>query len=432
MKNLNLPSVSKKNIAIHISNSAERAIRQGHPWLFESGIVKQSHLGKMGDLAVIFDKNRKFLGIGLYDPDSMIRVRLLQVLKPATVGQRFFKDKLNAANQRRAPLRDADPKTTGYRLLHGENDGMPGIVIDRYAQTAVIKLYTPAWIPHLNDLLGALKSVFPAKRIVLRLSNRFKENPKGFNRTPEKPKSISLKSSHKKRLGLYDGMILLGEKLTSPIIFHENGLKFEVDPIHGQKTGFFLDQRDNRARVEALAEGKSVLNVFSYTGGFSVYAGRGGAKEVVSIDASKVATDVAKRNFSLNQPASIAKSCLHKSVTGDAFDLMIKMKKESRLFDMVIIDPPSFAHKNSQIEGALRAYKKLTRLGINLLTPNGILVQASCSSRVDTELFFETIHLAARQAGRPLKEIERSSHALDHPIGFAEGEYLKCLFAKVR
>ncbi len=435
MKNLNLPSVSKKNIAIQITNSAERAIRQGHPWLFENGITQQSHQGKTGDLAVIFDKKRKFLGIGLYDPSSMIRVRILRVLKPATIGQPFFEEKLNAANQRRAPLRDATPKTTGYRLLNGENDGMPGIIIDRYAETAVIKLYTPAWVPHLRDVVGALESISPAKRVVLRLSGSFNKNPKGFNHTTEKEKSISSKPSYKKSnqikpsgFGLYDGMILVGEKLNAPIIFRENGLKFEVDPIHGQKTGFFLDQRDNRARVEALAKGKRVLNVFSYTGGFSIYAARGGAKEVVSLDASQPAIDAAKRNFSLN----FENTNRHKGVVGDAFEIMSQMKKQNHFFDMVIIDPPSFAHNKSQIDGALRAYKKLTRLGVSILAPKGVLVQASCSSRVDTELFFDTVHLAARQAGRPLIEIERSSHALDHPIGYPEGEYLKCLFADVR
>ena len=282
---------------------------------------------------------------------------------------------------------------------------MPGIIIDRYAQTAVIKLYTPAWIPHLQDVVNALESIFPAKRVILRLSSR--------------AKALTTKES------LYDGMILVGEKLNAPIIFHENGLKFEVDPIHGQKTGFFLDQRDNRARVESLAKGKSVLNTFSYTGGFSIYAARGGAKKVVSLDASQPAINAAKRNFSLN----FENINRHKGIVGDAFEIMSQMKKQNRLFDMVVIDPPSFAHNKSQIEGAIRAYKKLTRLGVGILAPKGTLVQASCSSRVDTELFFDTVHLAARQAGRPLKEIERSGHALDHPIGFPEGEYLKCLFA---
>ena len=405
---IDLPEISKKRIAVRVTSAAERAIRSGHPWIFENAIAHQSHQGKAGDLAVIFDKKRNFLAIGLYDPDSMIRIRILRALKPATVDKHFFAEKLNTAHQHRAPLRDSD-YTNGYRILHGENDGMPGLIIDRYAETLVIKLYTPAWIPHLQNILDVLKEDFPAKRIVLRLSDRLKEN------------------TH----GLYDGMLLLGEKPESPIIFQENGLKFEVDPMRGQKTGFFLDQRENRARVETLAKGKRVLNAFSYTGGFSVYAARGGAREVVSLDASKVATEVAERNFRLNQPESIAETCAHECVTGDAFDAMSKMKKKGRLFEMVIIDPPSFAHKKSQSEGAINAYKKLTRIGLGILAPNGILVQASCSSRVDSRLFFDAINIATQQMGRRLKEIEHSSHALDHPIAFREGEYLKCLFAVV-
>ena len=399
---IDLPQISKKRIALRVTSAAERAIRSGHPWVFENAIVHQSHQGKSGDLAVIFDKKRHFLAIGLYDPDSMIRVRILRALKPATVDKHFFAEKLDSAHQRRAPLRDSD-HTNGYRLLHGENDGMPGLVIDRYAETAVIKLYTPTWIPHLSAILDVLEEDFPAKRIVLRLSDRLKE------------------SNH----GLHDGMFLLGEKPKSPITFQENGLKFEVDPLRGQKTGFFLDQRENRARVEKLAKGKSVLNVFSYTGGFSVYAARGGAKQIVSLDASKPAIKAARKNFSLN----FKETHLHEGIVGDAFEIMAQMKKEGRLFKMVVIDPPSFAHKQSQTDGAIKAYKKLTRLGLGILAANGILVQASCSSRVDSDLFFNSINIAAHQAGRMLKEIERSNHALDHPIEFPEGAYLKCLFA---
>lgn len=430
--NVNFLKISEKRIALRVTSAAERAIRHGHPWLFENAIVHQSHHGKAGDLAVIFDKKRRFLAIGLYDPEATIRVRVLARHQPATINKTWFRSKLDTASQLRAPLRDSSPDalTNGYRLIHGENDGFPGFVIDRYAETAVIKIYTPAWIPHLQSILAALEDIFPFERIILRLSDRLKEN----------------------EYGLHDGMILVGEKPDTPIIFSENGLRFEADPIHGQKTGFFLDQRENRARVEKLAEGKRVLNAFSYTGGFSIYAARGGARQVVSLDASKPALRVAERNFSLNQSppltpptggriypfstrekagtgANITGASVHKSVAGDAFEEMTKMRKESRLFEMVIIDPPSFAKKESQIEGAIKAYKKLTRLGLGILAPKGILVQASCSSRVDSELFFNAINLAARQAGRPLKEIERSGHALDHPIGFREGEYLKCLFA---
>ncbi len=406
MKNLNLPEISEKRIAVRVTSAAERAIRNGHPWIFENAITSQSHAGKTGDLTVIFDKKRKFLAIGLYDPDSMIRIRILRVLKPATVGQVFFEEKLSTANRLRAPLRDAAKRTNGYRLLHGENDGMPGLIIDLYAQTAVIKLYTPAWIPHLRDVIAALENVSPVERIVLRLSDRVQEN----------------------KYGLRDGMILVGKKPNTPIIFSENGLIFEVDPQHGQKTGFFLDQRDNRARVEKLAQGKRVLNIFSYTGGFSVYAANGGAINIISLDASKPAIDAAQRNFSLN----FKEKNIHEGIVGDAFEVMTKMKRDNRLFEMVIIDPPSFAHKNSQVDNAIRAYKKLTRLGLAVLAPNGVFVQASCSSRINSELFFNEINLAARQVGRPLREIERSGHALDHPISFAEGEYLKCLFANVR
>ncbi len=396
-----LPSPSQKRLALRITPAAERALRKGHPWIYESAILSQSASGQSGDLAVIFDKKRRFLGIGLYDPDSKIRVRLLRVLKPALIGENFFEKKLLTAKKRRAPL--LSPQTNGYRLLHGENDGMPGLVIDCYAQTAVIKLYTLAWIPHLREVLAALGKIISPDRVVFRLSDKLKKNPSR----------------------LENGTILYGKMPQSPLIFSENGLLFEVDPFFGQKTGFFLDQRENRARVENLAKGKRVLNAFSYTGGFSVYAARGGAKSTVSLDASKTAIAAAERNFALN----FANHDIHKGIVGDAFKIMAAMKNEKRLFEMVIIDPPSFAHKKSQRDGAVRAYQQLTRLGVSLLAPNGILVQASCSSRVNTELFFKSIRFAARQAGRPLKEIERSGHALDHPIGFSEGEYLKCLFA---
>lgn len=423
---LKLPTPSEKRIALRVTSAAERAIKRGHPWLFESAIISQNHAGKAGDLAVIFDKKRRFLAIGLYDPDSPIRVRIVQRLKPATVGEAFFKAKLDAANALRHPLRDAPKLTDGYRLVHGENDGLPGLVIDRYAETYVVKLYTPAWFPHLNDVLAALNHVIAGgakqssfldaeiasveklprndvARVVLRLSGRVKKND----------------------VGLEDGMILQGAPLDGAIIFHENGLKFEANPVLGQKTGFFLDQRENRARVEKLAKGKRILNVFSYTGGFSVYATRGSATQVISLDASKPATDAAKRNFKLNFP----NSNIHNTLTGDAFTEMARMKDEGQRFEMVIIDPPSFAKKASQINGAINAYQKLTKLGLDILAPNGILVQASCSSRVKSDAFFDVIHAAARQQGRPLNEIERTFHALDHPIGFKEGEYLKCLFA---
>ena len=391
---------------MRITRPAQRMLRKGHPWIFDQSIVEQSHGGASGDLAVIFDEKRRFQAIGLYDPASSIRVRVLQFRQPAVINNEWFKGKLLAAAKIRASL--IGKLTNGYRLVHGENDGLPGLVVDRYADTLALKLYTPAWIPHLNDLCHALAQVTPAEHLVLRL-----------NRSTQKQSGLLY--------GLVDGMPLTLQPLRSSVLFRENGLVFEVDPVHGQKTGFFLDQRENRARVEKLSRGKSVLNVFSYTGGFSVYAARGGAKEVVSVDISKQALEAASRNMAHNQF-----TIPHETITEDAFEVLARMASHNRLFDMVIVDPPMFAQNEKQIESALSAYRKLTRLGLGVLRKGGTLVQASCSSRVDDDSFFESIHRAAKEAGRELSEIERSGHALDHPIGFKEGAYLKCLFANVR
>ena len=398
-----LPGPSAKRIALRISPPAERALRQGHPWVFDGSITGQSHTGAPGDLAAIFDNKRRFLAIGLYDPTSAIRVRILQSRQPATINADWFQNKLASAARLRASLEEQN--TSGYRLVHGENDGLPGLVIDRYAEALVLKLYTAAWIPHLKEFCGALAQVSPVSHLILRL-----------NRSLQKQTDFLY--------GLKDGMTLSLKIPPNPILFEENGLVFESDLIHGQKTGFFLDQRDNRARVEKLSKGKSVLNVFAYTGGFSVYAARGGAKEVVSVDISAPALEAALRNMAHN-----GLTVPHETIAEDAFDVLARMASQKRLFDMIIIDPPMFAQSEKQIDAALSAYRKLTRLGLGVLRKGGTLVQASCSSRVDSDSFFESIHQTAKEAGRRLTEIERTGHALDHPIGFKEGAYLKCLFA---
>ncbi len=403
-----LPTPSAKRIALHVTAPAERALRQGHPWVFDQSITEQSHEGAPGDLAVIFDNKRRFLAVGLYDPTSTIRVRVLQSRQPATINTEWFRNKLSAAAQIRESLEATD--TTGYRLVHGENDGFPGLVIDRYDETLVLKLYTPAWIPHLKEFCDALAQISPAEHLILRL-NRILQKQTEFLH------------------GLSDGMTLSLQTPPSLILFKENGLTFESDPILGQKTGFFLDQRDNRAKVEELSKDKSVLNVFAYTGGFSVYAARGGAREVVSVDISSHAMEAAVRNMGHNQHFPAVAAASYETIAEDAFDVLTRMETQKRQFDMVIIDPPMFAQNEKQISSALAAYRKLTRLGLGVLRKGGTLVQASCSSRVDADSFFDSIHQSAREAGRRLTEIERTGHALDHPINFEEGAYLKCLFA---
>ncbi|WKZ36812.1 MAG: class I SAM-dependent rRNA methyltransferase [Anaerolineales bacterium] len=403
-----LPLPASQRIAMKVTAPAGRIIRQGHPWVFDQSIIEQSHEGAPGDLAVIFDGKRKFLAVGLYDPTSPIRVRIFQKGKPAPIDRNWFREKLGTAAGLRASLQEQD--TNGYRLVHGENDGLPGLVIDRYAETLVIKLYTPAWVPHLKELCSALEGGHPFERLILRLSRSLTRQAKYLH-------------------GLTDGMTILGQPPEGLILFKENGLTFECDPIHGQKTGFFLDQRDNRARVEAFSAGKSVLNVFSYTGGFSVYAARGGAEEVLSVDISRPAVEATLRNIAGNRDVPGVNAAKFETIAMDAFEALAQMKGIQRRFGMVILDPPMFAQNQSQVEAALTAYRRLTQLGLAVLKPGGILVQASCSSRVDAARFFDAVQRSAKEAGRPLKELERSGHAPDHPVTFDEGAYLKCLFA---
>jgi 23S rRNA (cytosine1962-C5)-methyltransferase len=406
------PPPSELRIAIRVSRDAERTLLQGHPWVFEGAIQHQSHAGQPGDLAVIFDHQRKFLAIGLYDPHSTIRVRVLQHRVPAPIDQSWFIKRIDAAAKLRVPLHELPPEkaTTGYRLVHGENDGFPGLVIDRYEETLVIKLYTLAWISHLVDVIAALNQVVPGDRLLLRFSR-------------------ALLDQANMLYSLHDGLTLFGPALDRPVLFSENGLRFEADLLHGHKTGFFFDQRDNRVRVERLSSGKSVLDVFAYTGGFSVYAARGGAQEITNIDTSQPALEAAVRNMKHNKELLRVPSPRHEIIVGDAFELLSQMGSDGRRFDLVIIDPPAFAQKRSQISKAISAYQRLTRLGLGILQPDGILVQASCSSQVTSDAFFDAVHRAAQETGRPLDEIYRSGHPIDHPVRFKEGAYLKCLFA---
>jgi 23S rRNA (cytosine1962-C5)-methyltransferase len=403
-----LPRPGEKRLAVRLIPAAQRAVRQGHPWVFDHAIRSVSPQGHAGDLAVIFDEYRRFLAVGLYDPDSPLRIRVLQQGTPAVVDTAWFRDRLLAAARIREPL--AATRTDGYRLVHGENDGLPGLVIDRYASSLVIKLYTLAWLPWLAVLLDALDDVQSSDRIVLRLSRDA--------------------ASEETRLhGLRDGAVLRGSVPVQPVQFSENGLLFVADVLHGQKTGFFLDQRDNRARVRRLANRSKTLNVFAYSGGFSVYAAAGGAPSVVSLDLSAAALADAELNFRFNRSVPGVAACRHQTIAGDAFEVLADLGRARATFDLVIVDPPAFAKRESEAARALQSYARLAKLALAVTRPGGTVALASCSSRVSATDFFDAVTHAASEAKRPLREIERTGHALDHPIGFPEGAYLKCLFA---
>ncbi len=404
-----VPPPASKRLALHVTPAGQRALRQGHPWLFDQAITSQRVPGHPGDLAVIFDERRRFLAIGLYDPTSTLRVRVLQHATPEPIDSAWFHMQLMQAASLRAGL--PVQGTTGYRLVHGENDGLPGLVIDRYAGTLVIKLYSVAWVPWLRDLRAVLAEVSPADAVVLRLSRAVQRLPDYL-------------------YGLVDGITLAGETAPDGILFSENRLRFEADVRHGQKTGFFLDQRDNRVRVESLAQGRTTLNVFAYSGGFSLYAARGGAPQVVSLDLSAPALAAAERNFALNQHIPSVAITQHTVLRADAFVALGDLRRARRRFELVVVDPPALAKQANEVPRALHSYGRLTELALGVLTAGGTLVMSSCTSRVDADTFFATVNQAARQAGRPLRERARTGHPIDHPVRFPEGAYLKCLFAE--
>ena len=407
---MQIPPPSDRRLALRVTAAAQRALRSGHPWLFDQAITSQSGEGRPGDLAVIFDDRKRFLAVGLYDPTSPLRVRVLQHVDPVPIDSAWFRTRLAAAAALRASLPASG--TTGYRLVHGENDGLPGLVIDRYESVLVVKLYTLAWIPRLADILAVLEELVPAQSIVLRLTRAVAARPEFL-------------------YDLADGSVLAGAPPDGPVLFSENGLRFEADVLRGQKTGFFLDQRDNRARAGALAAGRRTLNVFAYTGGFSLYAARGGAPEVLSADMSRPALAAAERNFALNRHLPAVAAARHNVLAGDAFAALDDLRQQGRRFDLVIVDPPAFAKRESEASGALHAYRRLTSLALGVAAPGAVMVLASCSSRVPAPAFFDAVQTTAAQAGRPLNVPERTGHTVDHPVRFAEGAYLKCVFAVV-
>ncbi|MEZ5167235.1 MAG: class I SAM-dependent rRNA methyltransferase [Acidimicrobiales bacterium] len=402
-----LPGPSTRRIAVRVTKDALRHLRAGHPWIYAESITTHSHDGAPGDLAVVFDDRRAFAGIGLWDPRSPIRVRLLHTGRPRTIDDTFWHDRLATARDRRRPLLD-DPATTGVRVVHGENDSLPGLVVDQYAETAVVKLYSAAWYPHLPTLAPILAELLDVDSLVLRLARAL---PSDAGR------------------GLVDGAVLAGVTPPPTVEFRENGLVMEADPRAGQKTGYFLDQRENRARVRDRAAGRRVLDVFCCSGGFSLHAAAGGAAEVHSVDLSGPAIAAVRRNLGRNDADPAVASTRWHGHHGDAFEVMGGLVGRGERYDVVIIDPPSFAQRQVSVPRALGAYARLTRLGLELVEPGGLFVQASCSSRVAPGEFFDGVAATALAAGFELEEIERTGHPLDHPVGYAQGRYLKAVFA---
>lgn len=402
---IELPNSTTDKIAFKLKPRTETLVRRGHPWVFEDSIVKQNKEGKSGDIAVIYDSRKnKFLACGFYDPNSPIRIKVLQAGQSVTINEAWFTKKVNEAYQKRIPLLETE--TNSYRLIFGENDNLPSFVADVYDNVLVIKLYASFWFYHLQHILPALIKTSKATTTVLRLSRNVQKEKNDFSFT--------------------DGQILDGELTNEVIVFKEHGVNFSANVIHGHKTGYFLDHRANRKKVGEISKGKSVLDVFSYAGGFSVHALANGAKTVTSLDISKPALEIAKSNAKLNKFTG-----KHQIIAGDAFDELNRLSNAKTKYDIVVIDPPSFAKSANEVNRAMISYKKLATLGLKLVQHKGVLVLASCSSRVTAELFFELVEEVLQKSRKAYTILDKTSHDIDHPIGFKEGAYLKCIYVQI-
>lgn len=371
-----------------------------HPWVFSGAIAREEGETIDGDLVEVISNRGEFLARGHYH-DGSIKVRILTYENEA-IDEGFWVKKLQNAYDLRTDL--LLHETNCYRLVHGEGDGLPGLIIDLYNGVAVVQAHTigmhrslPALVDALKKVLGDnLKAVFSKSRDTLP-GQYASEFPNDY----------------------------IFEKVPSPHTVQENGLQFLVDWEQGQKTGFFLDQRENRALVAHYSPEKTVLNAFSYSGGFSVYALAAGAKSVVSVDVSGKATTLCDQNIALNDFQD-----RHESVTED---VMKWLKQSEDQFDIVVLDPPAFAKSLSARHRAVQGYKRLNIEGIQRVKPGGLLFTFSCSQVVDRELFYNTIVAACMEVGRKARVLHQLTQGPDHPVNVfhPEGSYLKGLVLRI-
>lgn len=398
MKKQNTP----RRLAAKLKPAAEKMVKRGHPWVFSESIVKLSPEGKSGDLVILFDQtDNKPFAIGLYDADSPVRIKIVHRGGSQKIDSDFFKKKIFQAFQLRADLRK---NTNAYRLIFGENDGLPGLITDVYDKMGVIKLYSAIWLPYLQDITEHIMEQAGLNGAVLRLSRNLQ----------------------RLNLRVAEGDVLAGNLVDPVIHFHEFGVAFQADILSGHKTGFFLDHRANRHKVGILSSGKTVLDVFSYAGGFSVHALAGGAREVTSVDISEQALELAVKNGRLNPHSG-----KHLTIAGDAFKVLEQLITEKKSFDIVVIDPPSLAKSSKEVKMAKKKYAQLAQMGARLTTKGGLLLLASCSSRITEEEFKETHSEVFGRMKQRYQLEEFTGHDSDHPVAFTEGRYLKTAYYRI-
>ena len=384
---------------IYLKRGKEESLRRFHPWVFSGAVMKMDEGIEEGEVVEVITFTGELAGKGHYQIGS-ITVRML-TFDDVSIDTQFWKEKLQQALRMRlaAGIADNEQNNT-YRLVHGEGDNLPGLVIDCYGNTAVMQAHSVGMHYERNTVAQALVEVMEG-----RIENVYYKSETTL--------------PYKAELGQENGFIIGG---TDENIAVENGLKFHVDWLKGQKTGFFIDQRENRSLLERYARGKKVLNMFCYTGGFSFYAMRGGAKLVHSVDSSAKAIELTTKNVELNFPDDKR----HEAYCEDAFKYLEKAGKN---YDLIILDPPAFAKHRGALRNALKGYTRLNAKAFEMIQPGGLLFTFSCSQVVTKDNFRNAVFTAAAQAGRKVRILHQLHQPADHPINIyhPEGEYLKGL-----
>lgn len=385
--------------SIYLKKNKEESLKRFHPWIFSGAIHHADEGIEEGETVRVFTYANDFIAVGHYQVGS-IAVRILS-FRDIVINDRFWQSRIESALRMRIGLGIADnPHNNTYRLIHGEGDNLPGLVVDCYGETAVMQAHSVGMHVNRMDISKALVQV---------MGNRIK------NVYYKSETTLPYKADLKQENGF-----VLGGNVENIAV--ENGLKFHIDWLRGQKTGFFVDQRENRSLLEQYSNGKSVLNMFCYTGGFSVYSMRGGAKLVHSVDSSAKAIELTNANISLNFPNDDR----HEAFCEDAFKYLDEHDKQ---YDLIILDPPAFAKHRAALHNALKGYIRLNSRGLQRIKPGGILFTFSCSQAVSKENFRNAVFTAAAQAGRKVRILHQLHQPADHPINIyhPEGEYLKGL-----
>ena len=392
---------------VYLRPGKEKPVSNRHPWVFSGAIARIDDGTRDGDIVDVADGRGRFLARGYINRLSQITVRLLTWDESETIDRRWLRRRLERAVQGRRRLLDGT-ECDAFRLVNAESDGLPGLVVDRYGDYLVVQFLTLGTETLRDEIVDLLQDILAPRGI--------------YNRS-----DVDVR----RREGLPEEAGLLGGDMPpDQMEIAEQGHRFMVDIKGGQKTGFYLDQRDNRRRaIPYLQDAKTVLNAFAYTGAFGVYAAKAGVERVVSVDVSAEALAHAETNMALNVPGPREDEW----ITGDVFSMLRRFRDEGRTFDCIIMDPPKFAATQGQVQSACRGYKDINLLAMRLLEPGGTLLTFSCSGLVSPDLFQKVLFGASVDAGRDVQILEKLSQAADHPIllAFPESEYLKGFICRV-